>query len=105
MEKKANADMSHSYGKFDEYVTTAVNNTEKASELVAKSFYKILRKNGFNDAQIINVANNILDCLIQTLGNYKEKKNIENIKVEKPRTGIVTVGKLAGGNNIGLVDS
>jgi hypothetical protein len=63
----------HSYGKFDEYVGLAVKDAERASEIVAKSFYKILRKNGFNDAQIINVANNILDCLIQTLDSYKER--------------------------------
>ena len=105
MGKKANTDMSHPYGKFDAYVTAAVNNTEKASELVAKSFYKILRKNGFNDAQIINVANNLLDCLIQTLGNYKEKKSMKNIKVEKTRSGIATVDKLTEGNNIGPVES
>ena len=65
------------YGKFDEFVKVAVNNSEKASEIIARSFYKILRKNGFNDNQIINVANNILDCLIQTLESYKEKTQKE----------------------------
>lgn len=62
-----------SYGKFDEYVRIAISDSEKASEVVAKSFYKILRKNGFNNNQIISVANNILDCLIQTLVTYKER--------------------------------
>jgi len=62
-----------SYGKFDEYVKMAVNSSKDASEVVAISFYKILRKNGFNDNQIINVANNILDCLIRTLESYKER--------------------------------
>ncbi len=61
------------YGKFDVYVKLAINDSEKASEIVAKSFYKILRKNGFTDAQIINVANSILDCLIQTLDSYRER--------------------------------
>jgi predicted transcriptional regulator len=64
----------NSYGKFDEYVGLAAKDAAKASEIVAKSFYKILRKNGFSDAQIINVANNILDCLIQTLDSYKERE-------------------------------
>ncbi len=62
-----------SHGKFDEYVKMAVNSSKDASEVVAISFYKILRKNGFNDNQIINVANNILDCLIRTLESYKER--------------------------------
>ncbi len=64
----------NSYGKFDEYVGLAAKDAARASEIVAKSFYKILRKNGFSDAQIINVANNMLDCLIQTLDSYKERK-------------------------------
>lgn len=62
-----------SYGTFDEYVRMAVNSSKDASQVVAISFYKILRKNGFNDNQIINVANNILDCLIRTLESYKER--------------------------------
>ena len=61
------------HGKFDDYVNIAIKDSGKASEVVAKSFYKILRKNGFNDNQIISVANNILDCLIQTLESYKER--------------------------------
>ena len=65
-----------SYRKFDEYVEDAVNNTDHASELVARSFYKILRKNGFSDARIINTANHILDCLIKSLDGYKEKVGI-----------------------------
>ena len=74
----------NSYGKFDEYVGLAVKDAERASEIVAKSFYKILRKNGFSDAQIINVANNILDCLIQTLDSYtKREKSKENPSVDQ----------------------
>jgi hypothetical protein len=74
----------NSYGKFDEYVGLAVQDAERASEIVAKSFYKILRKNGFSDAQIINVANNILDCLIQTLDSYtKREKSKENPSIEQ----------------------
>lgn len=60
--------------KFDKLVNLATKDPEKAAEIAAKSFYKILRKNGFTDDQIISVANNILDCLIQTFGGYKEKK-------------------------------
>lgn len=73
MEKGNGGQVKGSYRKFDEYVEDAVNNTDKASELIAKSFYKILRKNGFSDSRIINTANNILDCLIKSLDGYKEK--------------------------------
>ncbi len=64
-----------SYGKFDEYVSIAIENQGKAAEIVARSFYKILRKHGFTDSQIINVANNMLDCLIGALEGYKAKKD------------------------------
>lgn len=60
-------------GKFETLVQLASKDTEKAAEYVAKSFYKILRKNGFSNDQVISVANNILDCLIQTLDSCKEK--------------------------------
>lgn len=63
-----------SYGKFDQYVSLAVKDQEKASEIVARSFYKILKKNGFSDSQIINVASNVLGCLIEALEGYRTRK-------------------------------
>jgi hypothetical protein len=77
--------MMNSYGKFDEYVKLAANNTEKAAKIVAKSFYKILRKNGFDDAQIVNVANNILDCLIHSLEGYEQKKKTKGVPTYRPK--------------------
>lgn len=73
MEKGNGGQGKGSYKNFDKYVEDAVNNTDHASEVIARSFYKILRKNGFGDSQIINTANNILDCLIKSLDGYKEK--------------------------------
>jgi hypothetical protein len=60
-------------GHFDKLVNLASQDTEKAASLVAKSFYKILKKNGFTNDQIISVANNLLGCFIQALDGYKEK--------------------------------
>ena len=73
MGKGNNGRSIESYKRFDEYVDDAIKNTDHASELIARSFYKILRKNGFNNSQIINTANNILDCLIKSLDGYKDK--------------------------------
>lgn len=72
-----------SYGIFDDYVSMAIKDQEKASEFIAKSFYKILRKNGFTDSQIINVANNLLGCLISALEGYKERVDASKDKVQK----------------------
>ena len=59
--------------KFEQLVSLAMQDHEKATEIVAKSFYRILKKNEFSNEQIISIATNILDCLIQSLDGYKEK--------------------------------
>ena len=76
MEKGSGDQGKGLYKRFDEYVEDAVNNTDHASELIARSFYKILRKNGFSNSNIINTANHILDCLIKSLDGYKEKVGV-----------------------------
>jgi len=59
--------------QMDKIIRLAAEDAEKASRLIARSFYKVLRKNGFTDDQIISVANNMLDCLIESLDGYKKK--------------------------------
>ena len=59
--------------QMDKIIQMAAVDAEKASRLIARSFYKVLRKNGFTDDQIISVANNMLDCLIESLDGYKKK--------------------------------
>ncbi|MDZ4384217.1 MAG: hypothetical protein U0940_01905 [Nitrospirota bacterium] len=61
--------------RFEEIVRIASRDTEKASRIISKSFYKVLRRNGFSDEQIIGVASDILGCLIESLDGYREKKN------------------------------
>jgi hypothetical protein len=61
--------------KFEEIVRIASRDTEKASRIISKSFYKVLRRNGFTDDQIIGVASDILGCLIESLEGYREKKS------------------------------
>ena len=78
MGKGNNGRSIDAYKRFDEYVDDAIKNTDHASELIARSFYKILRKNGFNNSQIINTANNILDCLIKSLDGYKDKIGVNS---------------------------
>jgi hypothetical protein len=79
------------HGKIDDYVKLAAKDAEKASETVAKSFYKILKRNGFTDAQVINVASTIIDCLTQTLEQYKDKKGIKEKSSENIGKGNSTM--------------
>lgn len=41
-----------------------VQNTEESAELMGKSLYRLLKKNGYDKKQVINVAGFILDGLI-----------------------------------------
>lgn len=63
--------------QMDRVIQMAAEDPERAARIVAKSFYKVLRKNEFSDDQIIAVANNILECLIDSLAGYKKKSAIE----------------------------
>ncbi len=58
---------------FERIINLAARDTKKGSRIVAKKFYRILRKNGFSENQIIAIATNILNCLIESLKGYEKK--------------------------------
>lgn len=60
--------------KFEKLVELSSKETEKSAELVARSFYRILRKSGYSREQIISIATSLLDCLVQSLDGYKKKR-------------------------------
>lgn len=45
-------------------IERAVETTEKAAELMGRSLYRLLKKNGYDQTQVINVTGYILDGLI-----------------------------------------
>ena len=57
--------MSHS--SLERIIGLAAKDSKKGARVAAKVFYRILRKNGFMDNQIINIATNILSCLTESL--------------------------------------
>ena len=59
--------------RFSNLVDLAPEDSKKSAEKVARSFYKILRKRGFDNEQIISVATHMLDFLIEALKGLKEK--------------------------------
>ncbi|MFO0754744.1 MAG: hypothetical protein U0411_15625 [Thermodesulfovibrionales bacterium] len=63
---------------FDQIAILAAKDAGKATRIVATSFYKVLRKNGFTDEQIINVSSCILDCLLRSLKGYERKSSRKN---------------------------
>ncbi len=58
---------------FEGMVILASQDTEKGAEIVAKAFYRILRKNSFSENQIISIASNIISYLTESLKGYEKK--------------------------------
>ena len=54
---------------------------EKTGKVVARSFYNILHKNGFTQADIMDVAGHILDGVIKDMkNNGKDKESAVDIQ-------------------------
>jgi hypothetical protein len=69
---------------FEKIINLAANDTKKGARIVAKVFYRILRKNGFSENQVIDIATNILNCLTESLEGYEKK--MKNTKERKEKT-------------------
>jgi len=61
--------------QFEKVINLAAKDTEKGARVVAKVFYRILRKRGFSENQIIDIATNVLGCLTDSLRGYEGKVN------------------------------
>jgi len=68
---------------FERIVSIASKDTEKGSEIVARVFYRILRRNNFSQDQIIDIATNIISCLARSLKSYEKKINTEKTLKEE----------------------
>jgi len=62
-----------SNNNIEKIINLASKDPEKGARVVAKAFYRILRKNNFTENQVINIATNILNCLTESLIGYEEK--------------------------------
>ena len=58
---------------FEKIVDLAAHDTKKGARIVAKVFYRILRKKGFSENQVIDIATNMLNCLIDSLDGCEKK--------------------------------
>jgi hypothetical protein len=74
-------------------VALAAKDSKKGARVTAKVFYRMLRKGGFTENQIIDIATNILNCLTESLMGYEEK--VEKARREKAATEMAKKSKLA----------
>ena len=58
---------------FEKIIKIASKDTKKGSEIVARLFYRILKRNNFSQEQIIEIATNIISCLSRSLKSYENK--------------------------------
>ena len=65
-------------------IDLAAKDTEKGARVVAKVFYRILRKKGFAENQIVDIATNVLNCLVESLHGYEKKIEGEHDKRNEP---------------------
>ena len=59
--------------KLEKVINLATKDSKKGTRVLAKIFYRILRSKGFSENQIIDIATNILNCLIEKLNGYEKK--------------------------------
>jgi len=62
---------------FEKIINIASKDTKKGSEIVARFFYRILKRNDFSQEQIIEIATNIISCLNRSLKSYENKITTE----------------------------
>ena len=67
----------------EKIVNIASKDTKKGSEIIARVFYRILRRNNFSQEQIIDIATNIISCLTRSLNSYEKKINTESTRKQK----------------------
>ena len=68
----------------EKIIDLAAKDTEKGSRVVAKVFYRLLRKKDFSENQIIDISTNVLNCLVESLQGYEKK--IENVHERRKET-------------------
>ena len=53
----------------------------RAGKVVARTFFKVLRRNGFSHSDIMTVAGHLLDGVIREMqGNVKDRKNTVDLR-------------------------
>lgn len=69
---------------FDSHILSAVADPEKVATIIARTFYKDLRKAGFESGQILTVATELIGNLTETLHktNVKTKSQVTKPKIQ-----------------------
>jgi len=70
---------------FRERINRIATHPRKGARLIARTFYRELRRAGWADQDIMTVADELLGCLIAGLQEYRLKKEIPVDHSAEPR--------------------
>ena len=60
-------------------ITIPDDNPPRAARILARHFFVLLKRNGFNDDQVIAVASGLLECLNENLEAFEQRRGGEQI--------------------------
>lgn len=83
---------------FERIVNIASKDTKRGAEIVARVFYRILRRNNFSKEQIVDIATNLLSCLTKSLKSYE--KRIETEKTRKEENVVKASSKFSRNSTV-----
>ena len=63
----------HQCDILEKMINLSPDNRERTSKVVARSFFRILAKNGFSHSDIMDFAGNLLDEVMRDMGASGEK--------------------------------
>ncbi len=72
---------------FTESLQRVAADPGKGARLMARSFYRELRRAGFADRDIMTIADELLGCLMASLREYRVKKEIAVAQAADPARG------------------
>jgi hypothetical protein len=79
----------------DKVIYLATKDTKKGARVIAKVFYRRLLKQGYSENQIIDIATNILNCLIESLKGKERLTTNSEMEIIKMK-GVDDIHSKAG---------
>ena len=83
---------------FGENLQRVANRPDKGARLIARAFYRELRRGGYGDRDIMAIADEMLGCLTAHLRLYRLKKEVP-VEAAKDDAPVVLAGMGASDGN------
>ena len=78
---------------FSENLQRVASEPKRGARLLARTFYRELRRAGFADRDIMAVADELLGCLVASLWEYRLKKEVPVEQVAETGGDLAAAGR------------